>query len=375
MLVYVIVVVAAVLVGKRVCVVPSLMDWPSAGKSKDETMTALAYDRHGDVDVLKLRDDIPRPVPREDQILVQVKASSINPVDFKYRRNEVPDFILPKPKIPGFDLAGIVVAAGSKVTKFQVGDRVAAMMPLLGSPWGASAEYSAVKESYACKVGESLDFESAASLPLAALTAVQKLQKIPEPKGKKILIHAGAGGVGSIAIQYAKNVLGMYVATTASGPKTEFLKSLGADVVIDYREQDFVKGIQGYDAVLDTMSFLYEERTLNSDSGVLKNDGIYLNVLSSDWSLVDGMEKANGPISFKNLVKHKLKNIFKPGSIPQYDFGYVYPDGPLLQYIVDLVEQGKLRAIIDSVYDLADAAEAYTKLESGSVTGKVVLHH
>lgn len=374
MLVYVLVAVAALLVGQRVSI-PSFMDWPCAERSKDEMMTALAYDKHGAVDVLKLRDDVPRPVPRDNQILVQVKASALNPVDFKYRRNEVPGFLLPKPKIPGFDMAGIVVGTGSKVTNFQVGDRVAAMMPLLGSPWGASAEYAAVKESYACKVGASLDFESAASLPLAALTAVQKLQKIPEPKGKRILIHAGAGGVGSIAIQYAKNVLGMYVATTASSPKAEFLKSLGADLVIDYREQDFTKEIQGYDAVLDTMSFLYEEITLNIDSGVLKNNGIYLNVLSSDWSLSDGKEKANGPISFQNLVKHKVANTFMPGSIPQYDFSYVQPDGALLQHIVDLVEEGKLRAVIDSVYDLADAVEAYTKLESGRVTGKVLLRH
>lgn len=372
MLMYIFVLAAAILVGRRVSI-PSFMDLPAASKSPTETMTALVYDRHGGIDVLQVRHDVPRPIPRDDQILVQVKASALNPVDFKYRRNEVPNMIIPKPKIPGFDLSGVVVATGNKVSKFSVGDRVAAMIPLLGSSWGAAADYVAVRESHASKVGDSVDFESAASMPLAALTAVQKLSKIPNPKGKKVLIHAGAGGVGSIAIQYAKHVMGMYVATTASGPKADLLHSLGADLVIDYREKDFTKEIQDYDAVLDTMSYLYEERTLNSN--VLGNSGIYLNVLSSDWNLVDGKEKANGPVSFKNLVWHTLKNWFQPNSIPHYDFSFVHPDGTLLQHILDLVEEGTLRPVIDGVYDVSDFEQAYQKLESGRATGKLVLRH
>ncbi len=370
MLFYIIVIIAAVMVGKYVSI-PSTFDWPPAARNTDHKMTALTYEVHGDVNVLELRSDYPRPIPRNDQILVQVKASAINPVDFKYRRNAVPNFVVPKPKIIGFDLAG----KGKAVTKFQVGDRVAAMIPLLGSSWGAAAEYTAVKEIFACKVGESIDFESAASLPLVALTAVQKLQKIPSPRGKKILIHAGAGGVGSFAIQYAKNVLGMFVATTASSPKADFLKSLGADLVIDYKEQNFATEIQGYDAVLDTMSFLYEGRTLSKGNGVLKNTGIYLNVLSSDWNLHNGLEKTNGLTSASNLLKHYLFNFFTPGSIPQYDLWSVYPDGSLLQHIMDLVEEGTLLAVIDIVYDLKDGAKAFKRLESGRVTGKVVLRH
>lgn len=374
MMIYIAVAVIALFVGKHFCV-PSIVDWNSANRSPIQTMNALAYENHGEVDVLQLRTDYPRPIPKDDQILVHVKASAINPVDFKYRRNRVPNFVLPKPKITGLDLAGVVVAIGKEVTKFQVGDRVAAMMPLIGSSWGSAAEYAAVKESFACTVGNSTSFESAASLPLAALTAIQKLAKIPSPKGKKILIHAGAGGVGSIAIQYAKNVLGMFVAATASSAKADILLSLGADLVIDYRNQNFTTEIQQYDAVLDTMSFLYEERTLNKDSGVLKHDGIYLNVLSSDWRLHNGFEKSNGAISLQNLIKHKLWNFFNPGSIPQYDFWYVYPEGHTLQHIMDLVEEGRLRSVIDSVYHLQDGAEAFKRLESGQVTGKVVLRH
>ena len=167
----------------------------------------------------------------------------------------------------------------------------------------------------------------------------------------------------------------MFVATTASSPKAEFLKSLGADIVIDYREKNFAQEIQGYDAVLDTMSYLYEEMTLNKDSSVLANNGIYLNVLSSDWKLHNGLEKTNGILSIKNLLMHSLANFFKPGTMPQYDFWYVYPDGTELQHIMDLVKAGKLHAVIDSVYDLKDAAEAFRRLESGRVTGKVVLRN
>lgn len=375
MLVYVVVIVAALIMGNRAALTPSFLDWPSAPKSATETMTAVVYDRHGEADVLQIRDDVPRPIPREDQILVQVMASSINPVDFKYRRNEVPNFIIPKPKIPGFDIAGVVVATGDKVTKFQVGDRVAAMMILLGSSWGAAADFAAVKESHASRIDDSIDFEKAASLPLASLTAVQKLRQIPDPKGKKILIHAGAGGVGSFAIQYAKNVLGMFVATTASSPKADLLNSLGADLVIDYREQDFATVIENYDAVLDPMSYLYEERTICRDCKVLKKDGIYLNVLSSDWSLVDGKEKANGPGAFKNLIKHTIVNFFSPGSLPRVNFQVVYPDGETLEHIFNVVGQGKVKPVIDSIYDRQDVIEAYKRIESGRVTGKVVLRH
>lgn len=366
-------VVVAVLVGRYVSV--HILDLPSAQKNPQETMRAITYDVHGDVNVLQFQEAVPRPIPRDDQILVEVKASAINPVDFKYRRNPMANHLVPKPKIPGYDLAGVVVAKGKDVTKFQVGDRVAAMIPLLGSQWGALAEYTPVKESFACQLDDSIDFESAAAFPLAGLTVVQKLKKIPSPRGKKILIHAGAGGVGTIAIQYAKHVLGMFVATTASSPKADFLQSLGADIVINYREKNFAEEIQGYDAVLDTMSYLYEEMTLNKDSHVLADTGIYLNVLSSDWSLHNGLEKTNGMLSIKNLLKHSISNFFKPGSMPQYHFWYVYPDGSSLQHIMDLVKDGKLHAVIDGVYELKDAAEAFRRLESGRVTGKVVLRH
>jgi len=148
------------------------------------------------------------------------------------------------------------------------------MLPELMTRWGGLAEYAAVDHSFVARVADNVDLQEAASFPLVALTVIQSFQSLGDNlKGKKILIQAGAGGVGTLAIQYAKN-RGMYVATTASESKAEFLRSLGADLVIDYHTTKFENVIHEYDAVLDTMSWQYEARTL--DSEVLKKNGYYL---------------------------------------------------------------------------------------------------
>ena len=360
------------------------IDWKPAKSSSTETMNAVSYTEHGDVDVLSYGSNYPRPVPSDGQVLIKVMASSVNPVDFKMRRNPVPSWMLPKPKIPGADIAGIIVEIGggseTEPTRrtsgnFKVGDRVAAMMPLLGSQWGANAEYAVVDTSLIAKVPDSVDFESAAALPLVCLTVIQSLNKIDAhtTKGKKILIHAGAGGVGSFAIQYAKHVLGMYVATTASKEKTNFVQRLGADFVIDYRTTDFTTVVEEYDVVLDTMSFLYETKTLNTN--VLKKDGRYLNIMSSDWSLQDGKEKSYGPRTIWNVLRHKVANILSAGILPKYDFCVVVPKGNDLQLAMDLLGNGTIESVIDSVFPLSKLADAHSKLEKGHVSGKIVLQH
>jgi alcohol dehydrogenase len=302
-------------------------------------------------------------------------ASSINPCDFKFRRNPVPDFILPKPVIPGEDVAGIVVQVGRKVSTFAVGDRVAAMLPTLRRRWGAASEYVNVKESLVARIGDDVDFVSAASLPLVALTAVQAFNKVSDiQRGQKVLIHAGAGGLGTFAIQYAKKVLGLYVATTASSAKADILKEIGADEVIDYRITRFEDLVQDYDIVLDSMSWSYENRTLGRDSHVLKSNGSYLNVFSSDWSF-DGTEVGNGLTTLHNLLVHKASNTLTRGVIPRYDVVIVLPHGEQLQYVMDLLQSGTIRAVVDRQFDLSDIQDAYTYLETGHVTGKIVLVH
>uniref|UniRef100_A0A7S4K1U1 Enoyl reductase (ER) domain-containing protein n=1 Tax=Odontella aurita TaxID=265563 RepID=A0A7S4K1U1_9STRA len=346
------------------------------------TMSAITYSARGDSSILEFRSDHPRPVLRDGQVLVQVKASALNPCDFKFRRNWAPGFMRPLPKIPGEDVAGIVVEVKGSDSRFREGDRVAAMLPLLGSRWGAAAEFVAVDENLVAKLGDKTSFEEAAAVPLVALTAIQGLKKLGTDNlmstsvQKKILIQAGAGGVGSFAIQYAKKVLGMSVATTASKGKAKLLKSLGADIVIDYHSERFEDVVEDYDAALDTMSWSYEGRTLGKHSHVLRPNGYYLNVASSDWSFEGGAEKANGIITAKNAILHGLSNsIFGVGRLPHYHVITVEPDGEQLQEVLDLLSKRTIRAIIDRRFPLKEAAAAYNYLEQGHATGKVILLH
>eukprot|EP00957_Ditylum_brightwellii_P115347 8795877-Ditylum_brightwellii.AAC.1 len=219
-------------------------------------------------------------------------------------------------------------------------------MPVIGTRWGAAAEYAVVDERFVAKVADGISFEEAASLPLVSLTAVQALSKLKlnhaseeeESSSSKILIHAGAGGVGSIAIQYAKKVLHMYVATTTSSKKKgRALQKLGADLIIDYTNENFEDAVEYYDAVLDPMNWLYEERTFEKKKDkapVLKHRvGHYLNLLGSDWKMgEDGNENTNGFYTMKNYLYHKFIHFVLPGTtIPRYDLIYVSPDGEQLQ--------------------------------------------
>eukprot|EP00980_Cylindrotheca_fusiformis_P028591 scaffold22613_cov126-Cylindrotheca_fusiformis.AAC.11 len=372
--------VSTLLVAVAAAGVAKMAKGKSAKPSSTDVMKAVSYEKHGAVatDVLKFTDDYPKPIPGRNQVLVQIKASSVNPVDFKLRRNSVPSFMLPKPKIPGADLAGIIVECpSSSSTQFQVGDRVAAMIPLTGSRWGSNAEYVAVDTSLLAKIPDNVSFESAAAVPLVSLTVMQSLNKLKKkPQPKKILIHAGAGGVGSFAIQYAKHVLGMEtVATTASKEKADYLKQLGADVVIDYHTEDFTAIVQDYDVVLDPMSFLYETKTLKSN--VLNKKGHYLNIMSSDWGLTeDGKEKSYGAITGWHYIKHKTMNLLTRGwFVPNYDFCIVKPNGEHLQTVMDLLGNNTIQPVIDSKFPLSKLADAHAHLEGGHVTGKTLTIH
>ena len=353
---------------------PKSVEWRGGSKaSTTEFMNAVAYTSKNGA-LTFYQHDYPKPILRDDQVLVKVMASSVNPVDFKLRRNAkfIPNFVLPQPKIPGADLAGKIVQVGSKVEALKLNDRVAAMIPLFGQQWGANAEYVALNASLVSKIPENVDYQSAASIPLVSLTTFKILSKLSSPtKGKKILIHAGAGGVGTFAIQYAKHVLGMYVATTASKEKTNLLQSLGADLVIDYTSQDFTSLLQDYDVVLDPMSYLYERKSLQC----LKRSGHYLNILSSGWSLRNGKEQGLGIITIWNLIKHKLVNFIAPGRICKYDLAFVEPNGSQLKVALELVGSGTIRPVIDKVYSLSDVGNAHDYLETGHATGKVVIEH
>jgi alcohol dehydrogenase len=369
-----VVIAAVAVVAIRRLPVPVFWDSPAAVASSKETMAAVAYNKHGDAFVLKLNSHFPRPIPQDDQVLVEVYATSVNPVDYKFRRSWMPSTLIPKPKIPGADVAGVVVELGSNITKFKIGDRCAAFLPLLGSQWGSSAEFVAVRESHLSLIPESVSFIKAAALPLVALTVIQSFHHLDtaSTKGKSILIQAGAGGVGTFAIQYAKNILEMNVSTTTSQPKFKLVKALGADHVIDYHTQDFSEIVTDYDVVLDPMSWKYEHLTLNQGKNVLKKNGHYLNVLSSE--VVNGREKTLGFTTLYNLLRHTIMNIIYPDTLPKYSLIGVKPDGDGLRKVFDLVEHGTITSVIDpQIFDLYELSDAHMYLERHYATGKVVV--
>lgn len=368
------------------------LDFHASRPDATHTMRAIVYDRHGGPDVLRLEPHHPMPVLQDHQLLVHVHASALNPVDFKYRRNTLPRWLLPKPKIPGHDVSGVVVQVGKKAasqkttpkSSWQVGDRVCAMIPSLLSPWGTLAEYVAVDASLVAHVGPRTSLLDAASFPLVSLTAIQAFQNLNHThldgpnhnnsNSKRMLIHAGAGGVGTFAVQYAKKILHMeHVAVTASTAKAERMRALGADQVLDYRNLNEAV-LKDFDAVLDPMSWAYEERTLSS---LKKPSGHYLNILSSDWAFDPGRgERSIGFMSLRHWIQSKLFHSFKLGStIPRYSLIAVQPNGVMLQEVMDLVDQEIIVPVVDRIFPLEEAAAAFVYLEQGHATGKVVVDH
>jgi alcohol dehydrogenase len=358
---------AGALVYRLPALLPSSVDpWHAKKDSETRMLAAVSTDR-----TVRLDSSFPQPILKPNQVLIKMTAAAINPIDVKLQRNWVPRFVVPVPKIPGADVSGVIERVGDAVDDvWKPGDRVVAMIPLLCSPWGSLAEYVAVDASLLAKVGT--DLVAAASFPLVALTVVQAFQALgstTDLRGKKILIQAGAGGVGTFAIQYAKH-LGMYVATTASASKVDLVQSLGADQVIDYRTVKFEDVIEDFDVVLDPMSWAYEKRTLQSH--VLKPTGHYLGIMSSDMKW-EGKERHNAPSQAFHFIKHKLWNWIRPGYLPNYSVVAVSPNGKQLQDVMDLVSKGFIRPVIDRQFSLADAADAFDYLERGHASGKVIL--
>lgn len=211
----------------------------SATEHPSETMQACAYGEHGDASQLEVKR-VPRPVCVAGQVLIRVVGAGVNPVDVKLRENPIPREIIPLPKVPGTDVSGVVVAA-PEGSKFKAGDKVFAMLQILGQKWGACEELVAADEKLVARAPASIPLLHAAALPLVSLTVLQALAPVVDAfggvegaRGKHVLVHAGSGGVGSIAVQYCSKVLGMHVSTTTSN--AQLARDLGAERVINYKE-------------------------------------------------------------------------------------------------------------------------------------------
>ena len=308
-------------------------------------MKAAQLINYGGQDAIKTNKDVTKPSVGPDQVLVEVHAAGLNPFDWKVREGYMQEFIpIELPATLGGDVAGVVAEIGENVTGFEVGQEVYGMANSVGGQ-GSYAEFTAVPAKQLVSKPTTIDFVEAGALPLAAVSAYQALvDHMNLQAGQKILIHGGAGGIGSLAIQIAKNV-GAYVATTASAKEAEYVKLLGADEVIDYESQDFSALLKDYDAVFDTVG-----GETNAKSYAVLKDG------SAFVSMGD-------PANEELVTAHEIK-YFQQSSQPTVE---------RLTRIAELVDTGKLKVNVDKTFTLDQAAEALEYLKTGHPRGKVVL--
>ncbi|MFE8697542.1 NADP-dependent oxidoreductase [Cytobacillus sp. FJAT-53684] len=329
-------------------------------------MKAMIIDKYGKVP-MRLAE-MPTPEIGEYEVLAEIHAASINPVDFKIRDGKVK--LLVKYQMPltlGNDFSGVVAKVGAKVTRFKVGDEIYARPRK--SKIGTFAEYIAIHEDDIALKPKNLSFEEAASIPLVGLTSYQALIDIMQlKKGQKILIQAGAGGVGTFAIQLAK-AMGATVATTASVAGMNLVKSLGADEIINYKTEKFEEILKNYDAVFDTLG----GETLEKSFEVIKNGGKIVSV-SGLPNARFGKEYGSG--FFKTLLfsaaSHKLTALEKKHNV-QYSFLFMKPSGDQLRIIANFIETGKIKPIIDRVFPFEEAQKAMEYAEAGRAKGKIIL--
>ena len=330
-------------------------------------MKAFTVDRYGKKDALRLAD-APTPELRDDEVLVQVHAAGVNLLDSKIKTGEF-KLILPYrlPLILGHDVAGVVVQVGPRVRQFKLGDEVYARADDFRI--GTFAEFVPVKETSLALKPKGLTMEEAASIPLVALTAWQALmEKAQLKKGQKVFIQAGSGGVGTFAIQLAKH-LGATVATTTSTANVALVKSLGADVVVDYKTQDFEDVLRDYDVVLNSQ----DNKTLLKSLRVLKPGGKLISISGPPDPAFGQEIKAPGLIRLvlrllSSGVRRKAKSLGVA-----YAFLFMKANGSQLREITRLFDAGTIRPVVDRVFPFAETNAALAYVEAGRAKGKVVI--
>ncbi|PON98948.1 Alcohol dehydrogenase superfamily, zinc-type [Trema orientale] len=306
-------------------------------------MKAWVYGEYGGVDVLKLESNVSVPDVKDDQVLIKIAAAALNPVDFKRRQGKFKNTDSPLPTVPGYDVSGVVVKVGSKVKEFKEGDEVYGDIheKALDGPkqFGSLAEYTAVEEKLLAPKPKNIDFAQAAALPLAVETAYEGLEKTGFSAGKSILVLNGAGGVGSLVIQLAKEVFGASrIAATASTGKLEFLKSLGVDLAIDYTKENFEDLPEKFDVVYDAIG--------QCDRAV-------------------------------KAIKEGGSVVALTGAVTPPGFRFVVTsNGEVLKKLNPYLESGKVKPVIDpkGPFPFSQVVEAFSYIETNRAVGKVVIH-
>ena len=330
-------------------------------------MKAFTINRYSKGDPLELVD-LPQPVIKENEVLVEIHAASVNQLDTKISTGEF-KLLLPYkfPLILGHDVAGIITKLGSRVSRFKVGDEVFARPA--DFKIGTFAEYIAVNENDIALKPKNITMEQAASFPLVALTVWQAfVEKAKLKNGQKVFIQAGSGGVGTIAIQLAK-YLGATVATTTSADNFDLVKGLGADIVIDYKTQDFETILKDYDLVLNSQ----DGKTLEKSLEILKAGG---KVVSISGPPDIAFAKEIGLSWFMKIavffLSRKVKSLAKKLGV-DYSFLFMQANGKQLSEISLLIESGIIRPIIDRIFPFQQTNEAMFYVASGRAKGKVIV--
>lgn len=331
-------------------------------------MKAFVVERYGDADTVRA-GDVPDPQVGDDDVLVRIRAASVNPLDLKTRAGDL-KAILPYrvPFVLGNDLAGEVVSVGASVTRFAVGDEVYARPDK--NRIGTFAELIAIHQDDVAAKPTTLTMEEAASIPLVGLTSWQALvERANLQPGQKVLIHAGSGGVGTIAIQLAKH-LGASVATTTSTANIDLVRGLGADVVVDYKKQAFETILHDHDVVLDTLG----GETLAQSLQVLKPGGKVISIagppdpaFAKELGANPVVRLAMTALSFRTRQRARRHHV-------TYEFLFMKASGDQLREVTSLIEAGKIRPVVDRVFAFESTREALAYVEKGRAkAGKVVV--
>jgi len=317
-------------------------------------MKALQLVKYGEIKDSLVFNEVNKPTIQAQDVLIEVKAAAINPIDKSIVLGNLQSMLpIPFPSTTAYDVSGIVIEKGDEVNNFEIGDLVYSRVPQ--ERMGTIAEFVAVNNTAVSKKPRNLSFEEAASLPLAGLTALQSLENVGIKENDIVLIHAGSGGVGSFAIQYAK-AKGAYVYTTTSTSNVDWVKALGADRVIDYKTEDYKTIVKDADIVFDTLGKNYTSEAFQ----VIKQGGKVVSVVGP---LDEESAKMFGMSTYK-LISSKDA---------AYKFIFMHPNGSHLGEIKSLVEDEKIKPIIDKIYSFSESIEAFTHLATGRAKGKIVI--
>ena len=328
-------------------------------------MKAIQHTKYGEISKSITVSEIEKPTINKDQVLIQAFAASVNPLDIKVVSGKVKTqkkYTLPATM--GYDVSGVIVEKGEDVSKFNIGDEVYAFVDKQGS----FAEFVAINQNIVSLKPKNTSFLEAASLPLVSLTATQAIIRGKLKAGEKILIHAGSGGVGALAIQLAK-AKGAYVYTTTSTENVEWVKSLGADRVIDYKTENYKTIVNDADMVLDTLGNKYTEDAFT----VIKKGGKVITLVGPvDQETADRMQLNIVAKLYLSWKRRKITKLMK-GTSASYSLILMRAHARQLNDITKLVESGKIKTVIDKVFPLSDTINALLYVAKGRAKGKVVI--